>query len=109
MMSGVCVPFLWISEGSRVEPVAWVGALLLYMNKDFWRARSIAKRMLGLQVVDATTGLLATTTQCFIRNVTLLLWPVDALLILLCPTRKAGDYIAGTACVLVTTPTSFAD
>lgn len=49
---------------------AYLGILgfALYFCKDIINGRSIAKRLLKLQVVDNTTGEVASPMQCFVRN-----------------------------------------
>lgn len=42
--------------------------LALYFCKDIINGRSLAKRLLKLQVVDNTTGEVASPMQCFVRN-----------------------------------------
>jgi uncharacterized RDD family membrane protein YckC len=79
------------------------------MNKDFWRGRSIAKRLVGLQLIDVATGHSPSSVKCFVRNITLMLWPVEVLLLLIQPARRIGDYIVGTACADFAAPTSPAD
>lgn len=66
------------------------------VNKDFYRAKSVAKRINGYQILDVKTGLPADSLRCMLRNVTCFIWPVEAIMILVSPTRRLGDRIAGT-------------
>ena len=71
----------------------------LMFFKDCINGQSIAKRLVKLQVVDNTTGAVATPMQCFLRNLTLLIFPLEVLIIFAQPDRRIGDKIAGTKLV----------
>jgi uncharacterized RDD family membrane protein YckC len=71
----------------------------VYYNKDIVKGRSVAKRMLRLQLVDINSNHAATPVQCVLRNLTLPLWPFEVLVTLISPTRRIGDRIAGTRVV----------
>jgi uncharacterized RDD family membrane protein YckC len=75
----------------------WGFGLLLgcYLNKDFFNGRSPAKRLLQLQVLDAS-GRPANELRCFLRNVTFFLWPLEVLVLLLGRRGRLGDALAGT-------------
>jgi uncharacterized RDD family membrane protein YckC len=66
------------------------------INKDFYNGKSVAKRIHGYQIVDNKTNLVATEMQCMTRNLTLIIWPLEGLLVLFNPNRRLGDFIAGT-------------
>jgi hypothetical protein len=68
----------------------------LYVCKDSFNGRSIAKRILGTQVVSNKTGLPAPPLQCLLRNIFCLLWPVEFIVALVNPARRLGDRVAGT-------------
>jgi len=68
----------------------------LYFCKDCIDGRSIAKRILKLQVVDNTTGQPARPVKCLIRNLFIIIWPVEAVVALINPERRLGDRVAGT-------------
>ena len=42
---------------------------------------------------------LASDFQCMIRNITMIAWPLETIMILINPTRRIGDYIAKTEVV----------
>ena len=69
--------------------------MFLILNKDFYDSRSIGKRISGYKVVDKR-GLSASKIQCLIRNITIFLWPIEVALLLINPSRRLGDFIAGT-------------
>lgn len=71
-------------------------AFSLYFNKDIFSGRSVAKRILKLQLVDVKTGMPANPLKCFLRNLTLIIWPVEAIFALVNNERRIGDFIAGT-------------
>jgi uncharacterized RDD family membrane protein YckC len=70
--------------------------LFVILNKDYYRGRSVAKRVLGYQIRDVKTNEIASPTQCVVRNITCFMWPVEAVFILINPSRRLGDFIAGT-------------
>jgi uncharacterized RDD family membrane protein YckC len=83
--------------GGGVDDHGWGFGLLLvfYLNKDFFNGRSPAKRLLHLQVLDASSRP-ANELRCFLRNVTFFLWPLEVLVLLLGRRGRLGDALAGT-------------
>lgn len=86
-----------------VQPKLFLGnyylnilAFSLYFNKDIYMGRSIAKRALKLQVVDIRTNKPANPLKCFVRNLTIILWPIEVVVALINNERRIGDFIAGT-------------
>lgn len=71
----------------------------LYFCKDVINGRSISKRILKLQVVDNTTGQVASPLKCFIRNIFCIIWPIEVIVALVNPVRRIGDRVAGTKLV----------
>ena len=88
----------------EVEPFRYgiyeVFAFSLYFCKDIYLGRSVAKRILGFQVVNNATGQPAGPLRCLVRNFTLLLWPVEMIVALVLVNRRIGDYLAGTRLVV---------
>lgn len=82
-------------------PMQYIGlfGFALYFCKDIINGRSIAKRLLKLQLVDNKTEQVATPLQCFVRNIFCILWPVEAIVALSNPGRRIGDKVAGTKLV----------
>jgi len=68
----------------------------VYVNKDGIKGKSPAKRFLGFVVVDNKTGRIANPIKTMLRNSTLLIWPIEVIVALFSPSRRIGDYIAGT-------------
>jgi uncharacterized RDD family membrane protein YckC len=73
--------------------------LIVYFLKDSFYGRSLAKRITKLQVVNNATGEPASIARGFIRNVFIIMWPVEVLVSLFNPQRRIGDYVAGTKVV----------
>jgi uncharacterized RDD family membrane protein YckC len=71
----------------------------LYFCKDIINGRSIAKRILKLQVVDNKTGQPASPIKCFVRNLLCVLWPIEVIVAMTNTERRLGDRIAGTKLV----------
>jgi uncharacterized RDD family membrane protein YckC len=78
-------------------------SLLMFalINKDFFGGQSVVKRMFGFRVVDVRTLEPASEFKCMIRNVTAPMWPIEAIVLLISPQRRIGDFIAGTKVVKV--------
>src|SRR5690349_21312936 len=68
--------------GFMYGPLGYIGlfGFALYFCKDIINGRSIAKRILKLQLVDNKTGQVAGPIQCFIRNILCVLWPIEAII-----------------------------
>lgn len=77
-------------------PVIFIFSIL---TKDIKDGRSIGKRLVGFQVVDSKTNQAATPTQCIIRNLTFLIWPIEALLLFGTPEYRIGDFLVRTKVV----------
>ena len=71
----------------------------LYFCKDSFNGRSIAKRMFKLQIVQIKSGNAATPMQCLIRNLFILIWPIEVIVSFINPERRIGDFVAGTKLV----------
>jgi uncharacterized RDD family membrane protein YckC len=77
----------------------WPMVVIVMFNKDIVGGRSIAKRKSGFAIVKYRTAEPASQLQCFIRNVTCLIWPIEALLAFGGAEQRIGDFIAGTKVV----------
>lgn len=73
-----------------------VFGMSLYFNKDMIQGKSVAKRALKLEVVNIKTGEVASSLKCLIRNLTIAVWPIEVIAVLINPSRRIGDFIAGT-------------
>jgi len=72
----------------------------IYFCKDCINGRSIAKRILKLQLVDNSTGQVASPLKCLLRNVFCILWPLEVIVAFINPSRRIGDMVAGTRLVI---------
>ena len=70
--------------------------IIVYFCKDILKAKSPAKRILGLQVLDYKTDKPASKAQTIIRNLTIPLWPIEVFFTLFSKNRRFGDLLAGT-------------
>lgn len=74
--------------------------VFVYLNKDFFKGKSPAKRILGFQVINRKTEKPATELQCFVRNLTICVaWPLEVVVGFINPDRRIGDFIANTKVV----------
>jgi len=76
--------------------IPYSAMIFIILNKDFFNGQSISKRIYGYQIIDIKTNQTANETKCMLRNITMIIWPIEALMILINPTRRLGDIIAGT-------------
>ena len=86
-------------ETYKIEVISFIPFLFftfLYFNKDFYNAKSPAKRLIGYQIINATTNKAANEFQCFLRNITIPFWPIEIFISLINPQRRLGDLIANT-------------
>lgn len=83
----------------HLQEVSTYLLLFIYLNKDFYHGRSIGKRAMGFQVLSNVDGEPASPVQCLIRNMTLVIWPVEALFSAFSRKRRIGDLLARTVLV----------
>lgn len=81
---------------SSLEIFFIAGFMAIYFMKDTLNGRSLGKRYFGQIVLDSKTKLPANETKCILRNITIPLWFLELLFTLISPSRRLGDYIAGT-------------
>jgi len=70
--------------------------IAFYFCKDCIWGQSIAKRLLKLQIVNNKTGEIAGPFRCLVRNLFIVVFPVEGLMILVNPSKRLGDLVAGT-------------
>jgi hypothetical protein len=71
----------------------------IYFCKDIINGRSIAKRILKLQLVNNSTGEIASPIRCLVRNIFCIIWPIEVIVSMITPSRRIGDRVAGTKLV----------
>lgn len=72
--------------------------LLLFTLKDAL-GLSLGKRIMNLQIVNQN-GEKADWRACFLRNLTLIIWPIEAI-VLIASEKRIGDIIAKTTVIEV--------
>lgn len=88
-------------KGMWVVFIPYALAFAIYMNKDAIGARSPGKRIMKAKVVRQDTLEAAGPLRCMVRNLTLIFWPLEALLAIInSDRRRLGDYIAGTRVIM---------
>jgi len=97
-------PSALFSKKDIIGPYWYLGLIgfAVYFCKDSIQGRSIAKRIFNLQVVVNSTNQQADPLRCLVRNLLILLWPIEIILCLVNPERRIGDYIAGTKIIVYT-------
>ncbi|QHI36042.1 hypothetical protein IMCC3317_13950 [Kordia antarctica] len=87
--------------GDGTFSVIFFFMMFIYLNKDFFNAKSPAKRILGFQVINRKTEKPASELQCFVRNLTIAVaWPLEVIVGLINPKRRIGDLLANTKVVV---------
>lgn len=76
-------------------------ALGVYFNKDIFKTNSIGKSIMGFRVVEAKSNSEANGLKCLMRNLSIIIWPIEVVLLLVNNERRLGDYIAGTKVIPV--------
>ena len=76
----------------------WI-ILGIYLNKDGFINNSLGKSLLGLRVVGIDTNHETNGLKCLIRNLPIILWPLEVLMTLINKERRLGDYFARTKIV----------
>ena len=95
------IPFTYGMESEK----RWINEIIMlllfgiYLNKDFLKGRSAAKRILGQVVIDKETNKPASELKCAIRNFTDIFWIVEVVIVMFTPSRRIGDLIANTKVV----------
>lgn len=80
----------------KIKVTIAIALFSLFLNKDIFFGKSIGKSFVGLRVVSSKTGDPATPIQCMIRNLFVVIWPIEALMLFFSPKRRIGDFVAGT-------------
>jgi len=75
--------------------IALIG-FALYFCKDCIYGQSFAKKELNLQVINNKTGQIANPLRCLVRDLFIIIWPVEVIILLSNPSRRLGDFVAGT-------------
>ena len=90
------INMIFLDQKNTVVYFIFYLAMFLYYNKDIAFGKSVTKRMLGYQLLDNRTRKPANNLQCFIRNITGPIWPLEVIVSIVSPYRRIGDFIAGT-------------
>lgn len=93
LLSNINFPLIM---GKIYAVILIISTFSLYL-KDIFRGQSIGKRILKIKVVDFDYNS-PNVLQLILRNITLFIWPVEALLFLL-DRPRIGDRIAKTKVV----------
>lgn len=90
--------FLLISPYTKFFALCIFLALPIIYFKDIVHGQSFGKKLLKIKVVDYN-GNTPSIFKLILRNITIMIWPVEVLLLLL-EKEKLGDRIAKTKIVL---------
>lgn len=106
MISNFANAFQTTHEQTSFDPfggnLMYLGLLgfAVYFCKDIINGRSISKRILKLQLVNNSTGQVASPIRCFVRNIFCIIWPIEVIVSMITPSRRLGDRVAGTKLVV---------
>ena len=79
--------------------ILMVMMIIIYALKDSFKGKSLAKRILKLQVIDDRSGNAASPFQCFVRNLLVPFWMIEVVVTYFNPARRLGDRLANTKVV----------
>lgn len=69
---------------------------ITFLNKDIFKGRGIGKRVLKLQIIDKKTKKMASPLKCFLRNMFVLIYPLDFIVLAITKKRFLSDLILNT-------------
>lgn len=70
--------------------------LTLFLCKDCFDGQSVGKRLMKIQVVDRQTGNSVSSWRLIIRNIFIILWMIEGLVLIITNGRRLGDMLAKT-------------
>jgi uncharacterized RDD family membrane protein YckC len=70
--------------------------LAIFYCKDCINGQSPGKKVLKWQVINVRNRQIANPLRCLVRDLFIILIPVEIIMLLIDPTRRLGDYVAGT-------------
>lgn len=73
--------------------------IAMFMIKDSLYERSIGKCLAGFKIIDSGTNESINLLQSVIRNITILIWPLEILILLGTPEIRMGDFFGRTKVV----------
>ncbi|HEY6096297.1 MAG TPA: RDD family protein [Gallionellaceae bacterium] len=98
VLVAVLFPLRWISVNFYVNAVAILWCAYFFL-RDSIPGQSIGKRTLGIRVVQLESGRSCNWKKSFLRNITHLIFLLDALFVLSQRNMRIGDMIAETIVV----------
>lgn len=101
MIPSIILIFMKIRFNYNIDNLLFPMILFIYMNKDVVRGRSIGKRLQGYKIVKVGTTQIASSLQCYLRNIVIpILWPLEVLITYFSPNRRLGDLLSGTEVII---------
>ena len=82
-----------------IPSMIFIIGVALFFCKDSLQGRSFGKRLLKLQVIDNYNRTPAGPVRCMVRNLFIIIWPLEFLITLFSRERRLGDLAAGTRVV----------
>lgn len=101
MIPSITLFFIKTRFNYNIDNLLFPVVLFIYMNKDIVKSRSIGKRLQGYKIVKVGTTQIASSLQCYLRNIVIpILWPLEVVITYFSPNRRLGDLISGTEVVI---------
>jgi uncharacterized RDD family membrane protein YckC len=86
----------FIQQGVHLSALIGILGFILFANKDAFKGLGLGKLLMGIRVVNHS-GAPASPVRTFLRNLPLIAWPIETLILVLNSNkRRAGDYLANT-------------
>lgn len=87
--------FDFLSSYAFAKSAAFL-SVITYLNKDIAAGRSIGKRLLGYAVVKENDEQPPRKAICFLRNLTIFIYPAEIIFGVFSPNKKMSDYFTHT-------------
>ncbi len=87
------------AEMQTLQNLLLILILIFFMSKDIINGQSIGKRIAKIKIID-NSGENVAWWQLILRNITIFIWPLEALLLLL-DKERIGDKVARTKVVIL--------
>jgi len=86
----------------KYQMITLIVTYLYFLCKDIFGGRSIGKRSQNLQLVMKKDGGPVSYARMVLRNLTIIIWPVEIIMVLVNPKQRLGDMMCGTTVVYAT-------
>lgn len=98
-MYSIVAMFEGMKTMMKYQCIGMIASYLYFLCKDIFGGRSPGKRSQGLQLVMKKDGGPVSYPRMVLRNITIIVWFVELIMILVNPQQRLGDLMCGTTVV----------